>query len=344
MSEQTRNPSVQDPKAARPSEGPFAGVVGTAIGGVLGMVVLVLVVSLLERTPPKEWEELPHAVILVEQAQDLTNGAARANLARWQQELIASGLLVQGPLDYPILVPKERGKIPEAKRLDQLTDQEMIDARPYLASGGWLVGKLYSADLRRAVFRLAPPGQGTFPPGTRETLEKLLDGVRADGQTKAWIYSRALGLEDDEARSVINVEHGVQTAHVRLISNEGRLRDAAPHAKVHEAVEALRTTTPGGARIRSATSMASFAQYAAAVRFHEVGVEMRITDLPWAIGLAKSVGMPVSVSDDGKHAILEVMTDAEGADNLQVGYRIVGNLDVSKTDGVLGRMDRKRRR
>lgn len=333
-----QKPTVQNPAAASPPAGPFAGVVGTVIGGVLGMLLLVLVVSLLERPPQGgEHQELPHAVIVVEFSGDLSQALARKQTADLQRGLVATGLAVQGLLDYPILVPGDRpGDMPTPKRLDEITDAEWAQAWPYLASGGWIIPKLLSSDAKRVVFRLAPPGRGIFPPGSRDQLDKVLADMRP--VAKVWIYSRALGLEDEEARSVINASFGVQTAHVTLRSDSGNLTRASTHAKVHQIVGKLTTT-----RIRSATTMGNFAVYLASARSHEKSPDMAIVDLPAALALAKELKMPNSVFDGGKRAVMEVMTDAEGEANLDVGYRVVSHLDVSKTDGVYGEMERKRR-
>ena len=306
-----------------PSTGPFASVVGTVVGGVLGLIVLVLLVSLLEKTPTGPVEELPHAVVMVEiEAGILSHWITRRELGALQRRLEATKLSVSGPLDYPILVPSDKpGAPPVARPVDEISDLELQQAQAYLASGGWLVPRVYSESLQQVVFRIAPPGRGAFPSGTLSSLRQGCEAFQAQIQgANVFIYSRALGAEDDAARSRINISFGVQTAPVSVRSMEGRLWDPQVYGPIVEALGKLRDP-----RIRSVATFASWVTYVGAVTSQDPALGYEPTFFQASRRLAEHLKLPAFLDPEGKNGVIDVTTEAEGKANLEVANMVAAH-------------------
>lgn len=321
----------------QPATGPFASVVGTVIGGVLGLLVLVLFVSLMEQEPKKYVEELPHAAVMIDLGDiPLNSPLARVQLVAFQRAIAAAGLSVSGPASYPILVPgKERGAPPTAKGLEQLDQEEAERAYQYLDAGGWLVPRVYSPDRRQVMFRVAPPGQGGFPSGTRDALLRLAKDLEVGDKLpgcKVWIYSRALGLEDDEARNKVNVTFGVQTAPITLRSPQGLLDDGSIYLKLEPQLAKLRDP-----RLRSHATLGSWVTYAGAVSLQNP--KLSLESAPWGpmLELGKKVGIPAFVDAEGKTAVIDVATEAEGEANLEIANLVAAHAGVEEVSAVVPR-------
>jgi len=315
-------------------KGPFGSVAVFVIGGFIGLVALVYATALLKKPPQGPVQELPHAVVMVE-FETLGNSAVRSSLIKLQQDLEALGLATMGPRDYPILVPG--GELPTPKALESLTEEDYVLAEPWLRAGGWLVPRIYGPDLDSAVIRLAPKDRGPFPSGTATRILKLLEEFEATSgaaNTTA-VYSRALGLDEEAARSKINVDFGVQTANVRLIaSEEGKLWDEGLLKQIHSAV-------PTNPRVRSATTFVNFALYATAVMRKIENPEPDMIEWGSVRTLAHLSGGTGLVSKDGKMAWLEVATDAEGEANLSITTAMAAPLPAPP--GVRVDVPRKRK-
>lgn len=333
----TQEPATEAASASSP--GPFKSVVGTIIGGVLGLVALVAIVSLVEQAPDKKIQELPHAAVLVDLGgASLQIDTSRTMLVNLQRRLAATGLTVSGPADYPFLVPASApGQEPKLMTLAEIHNGEIDQAMPYLSGGGWLVPRVYSPDLRQAIIRLAPPGtSGQFPSGSKEQILEALKPIGTESPgAQAWVYSRALGLESDEARNRINITFGVQTAPVHVRSAEGKLWQPESYASVVTELQKLRDP-----RLRSVTSFGSWAMYVSGVLSHNPNVP-QLDDSVWskAVQLAKAGNLPAMISPDGKSGVIDVTTEAEGKDNLDIANLVAAH---AQSDGLNAYVPRDR--
>ncbi|MCA8923225.1 MAG: hypothetical protein KDD82_15525 [Planctomycetes bacterium] len=297
-----------------PEKSPFGPVAVFVVGGFLGLVALVYLTTLIKKPPQGRIQELPHAAVMLEFNE--LDSVTRQALVKLQDDLEALGLAAQGPKNFPLLVPG--GELPTPVGLATITDADFALAKPWLHAGGWLVPRVYSPDLTSAVIRLAPKDRGPFPSGTATRVLEVLEKHKHAGPLT--VYSRALGLEEEAARSKINVTFGVQTANVRLLSEkEGELWKQDVQKSLHEGI----AKNP---RVRSATTFMSFALYVTGVILQIDNPTLEQVNWTAARTVGQLSGSSGLVSKNGKMAWLEVTTDAEGEANLEITILMASNL------------------
>ncbi|HBP19296.1 MAG TPA: hypothetical protein DEA08_16090 [Planctomycetes bacterium] len=310
-----------------------AGFAGYLLGGILGLGVLFLLWQGTTVTKSGPRHELPHLAILAE-FDDLVDPATRADLVRFHRELIKAvgeGMEVQGPLNAPIILPLKNGGL-LAQDLDQVSEQEMELSKPYFAAGGWLVPRLYDPELKSAIFRAGPLRTLRFPAGTREKVEELLQSF-ADSKLRLTAYSHDLRLNSPEARTKINEVFGVQVANtVARVAEQTTFKDATTLLNLYKQTHKL--TNQG--RVRSVTTLGSFWIYALSIRsqkIHEDDVMIGPAEANLMNELTKQANIPPLVDKEGRRAMVQVTTDAEGEENLKACHWMAGN--ASGTQFVL---------
>ncbi|MGE0708178.1 MAG: hypothetical protein AB7N76_00930 [Planctomycetota bacterium] len=313
--------------AAAPQQG---GLLGYLIGGALGLAVLFLLWRGTAGSATHEQrKELAHLAVMAE-FDDLSDTQTRADLARFQRELLArlKGE-VFGPLNAPILVPAPRDTmIP--RDVDQLTPEELRVAAKTMASGGWLVPRLYSPDLRSAVFRVGPSRGGNFAAGDREKLEDLLKAF-AGSKLRLSAYSHDLRVGDGAAKAKINAVFGVQTANaIAVVSNKPGFDEDT--IKVMELYRKGRDHLVGHKTVRSITSLGNFWVYALAAHKGEPSQDAAQIAEPerrWLKDMERACRFPPMVDATGMRAWVMVTTSAEaGTDpsNLTTSFDVAANV------------------
>jgi hypothetical protein len=317
-------------KAAAPDQQPhpMGSVAAYVAGGVIGLLILLGLANAFKKEPAKgPIEELPHLAIMVE-FEDLSEPALRSGLLALQRDIGALNLASSGPANYPILVPgASPGDAPIPRTLDELSADELTKAAPYLAVGGWLVPRVFAPDLKSAVIRVGPPGQGNFPSGTREEIGKIIERYAHLGKISA--YSQALGMNDEADRARINLVFGVQTVNLFVRSTSGPVDGPEQLKGMLVSVEGLQST-PIASRhlVRSVTSPGTWVLYAGTVQT-QAPIDTAVFDLGAIDGyyqLGKKLKVPLNLSQSGQVGIIEVTTEAEGAANLDLAYEVAGNL------------------
>ena len=310
-----------------------AGFAGYLLGGVLGLGILFLLWQGTTQTATGPRHELPHLAIMAE-FDDLVDPGTRADLVRFHRELIKAvgeGMEVQGPLNAPIVLPLKGGGL-LAQDLDQVSEQEMELSKPYFVAGGWLVPRLYSPDLKSAVFRAGPLRSLRFPAGTREKVDELLKSF-ADSKLRLTAYSHDLRMNSPEARTKINEVFGVQVANtVAVVAEQTTFKDATTLLTLYKQTNKM--TNQG--RIRSVTTLGSFWIYALSVRsqkIHEENVMIGPDEAKVMNELTGQANIPPLVDKKGRRAMVQATTDAEGEDNLNACHYMAGN--ASGTQFVL---------
>lgn len=308
-----RTDSTPAPTTAPPSL--LRAFTGYLIGALGGLALLFVLSKLLNTPPAHVIDELPHLTILAE-FDDLARPEVRAQLCELHRQLVRLEAAVAGPLDYPIMVPPSGDRPAELKNLDALSADELARSRPYFGVSGWLTPRTYSPDLKSAVLRVGTrDGVRSFPPGFAGKVEALL-GDSAYGALRLFAYSRALKLEDAEARDRINQSHGVQTAivEVRLVRAEA----GKPELQKHLLTLARSLEHP---RLKSITTAGAFAHYAAAVEAQAPDLPiMKVSDESWSRldKLGRLAKVRSLVTAGGAQTFLAATTDAEGADNREL--------------------------
>lgn len=312
--------STQTAAPAAPTASLVRSVGGYALGGLLGLGLL-LVVSRSLNAPPAAAPaaESPLLSVLAE-FDDLARPEVRAQLCELHRALAKLDVVVTGPLDYPIMLPPAGGKPARLSDLDRLTPEELAAARPYFQVGGWLSPRVYSPELTSAVLRVRPRvGQRGFSPSARLQLETLL-ASSTYGALRLSAYSRVLRLEDAAARERINRAHGVQTTSVQ-VSVPAK---AALAPEFQKKLLALRESL-AHPRVRSLATGGAFVHYAAAVEAQAPDLAAdKISASTWArlSKVGEDARVPSFVSPAGDLVYLAATTDAEGAENLALAEEL----------------------
>jgi hypothetical protein len=311
-----------DPAAAAPP-GPVKAAIGYALGALIGLCVLWVVAGLLRTERPRFKDELSHLTVLAE-VTDLRRKDVREELAALQRSLENLGLVVQGPLSSPILVPGANpGDMPLVVPFDKLTPEQFDLAAPYFGVGGWISPRVISPDMQSVIFRCCPPPRDhdTFGPNMAQRVTETLRPFKTLTLTP---YSHALALEEPVARQKTNVTFGVQTALVFAMSAEKAAGTVPFQLQLLKSVEDYKSK----AKVRSVVCDGSFIHYAAAVRLQRRDLhsdDMGPAD-PIALGnMAVSTNVPRLCARDGSYAQVEITTDAEGPANSTVGFDFVAN-------------------
>jgi hypothetical protein len=309
--------------AAAATPGPIRAAIGYALGALIGLGVLWVVAALLRTEPPRFIDELPHLTVVAE-FDDLRRQDVREELAAFERSMQALGLLVQGPISSPVLVPgAQPGDMPAVLPLDRLTPEQFDRSAPYFAVGGWISPRIIAPDLRSVVFRACPKPGEAFTPATATGLTRLLHDP-AFKELTLTPYSHALALEDPAARQKTNVTFGVQTVIVYAMSANNDANTLGFQTQLLTAVEDYKSKS----KVRSAVCGASFVHYAAVVRLQRRELkseDMGPADPAVLANMAASTNVPRMSARDGSYAWIEVSTDAEGPQNKSVGYDVAVN-------------------
>jgi hypothetical protein len=322
MSMASTKQTKTDPAAAAPP-GPVRAAIGYALGALIGLGVLWVVAAVLRTEPPRFIDELPHLTVVAE-FDDLRRQDVREQLGAFERSLVELGLLVQGPVSSPILVPcDEPGHMPIVLPLDRLTPQQVEQAAPYFSVGGWVSPRIIAPDLHSVVFRACPkPGEG-FSPSVAVKLNDLLHRPGHEALTLT-PYSHALALEDPAARQKTNVSFGVQTVIVFAMSEKKEANTLGFQLQLLKAIEDYKSKS----KVRSCVCEASFIHYAAAVRLQRRDLksdDMGPADPAALANMALATNVPRMCARDGAFAWIEASTDAEGPQNKSVGYDMAVN-------------------
>lgn len=333
LTKKEKKAAVRDREEQATAVESSAGFAGYLLGGILGLGVLFLLWQGTTQTASGPRKELPHLAIMAE-FDDLIDPATRADLVRFQRELIKTlgeGMEVQGVLNAPIVVPLKGGGL-LAQDLDQVSEDDLERSKPYFVAGGWLVPRLYDPEFKSAIFRAGPLRTLRFPAGSREKVEELLASF-ADSKLRLTAYSHDLRLNSPEARTKINEVFGVQVANtVASVAEQTTFKDATTLLQLYKQTHQL--TNQG--RLRSVTTLGSFWIYALSVRsqkIHESDVMIGPAETEFMNLLTKQANIPPLVDKSGRRAMVQATTDAEGEDNLNACHYLAGN--ASGTQFVL---------
>jgi hypothetical protein len=332
---QTKNAPAAAP--AKPST--LRSLLGYAVGAALGLALLLVLQRMLTTPPPRVIDELPHLAILAE-FDDLKRPEVRQQLCALHRELVQLELTVQGPLNFPIVVPREGGAA--LTDLDKLSVEQMSQAVAYFGIGGYLVPRVLAPDGRSAIVRAAPTARGLgFLPGTRARIEALLTAGRFP-DLKLSAYSHALRLDEPETRARINATFGVQTAIVEARSEDRAALTPAFQRDLLRVAERLK----GDPRVRAVTVDGAFIHYAAAVEAQneKLGVDM-ISGQTWERLQqdARRANIPRTTSTDGAVTFIDAATDQESTGNRELCYALATMANNPRLKGVAFNVRRVRR-